>query len=410
MGAPAGRVSELSQHWVKAGHEVTVLTGFPNHPDGVLRPEYRQRFRRLICRENIHGVKVVRSWLLPFPNRKPYERILNYSSFFASASVTGSFLEKPDAVVASSPQLLVGLSGWWVARLNRVPFVLEVRDLWPESLVAVGVGNSDSTLHRVLARIAGFLYREADHIVVVTPAFREYLVRKWQVAEEKISLVTNGVETKAFSPQPADPVLRHELGAEGKFVVSFIGTLGLAHGLDTLIATAERLRATDPDILFLLVGEGADRERILKTATAKGLANVRFVPQQLRERVPAYIAASDVCLVMLKKSPVFQTVIPTKMLEFMSCAKPVILGVDGQARDIIERSNAGIYVEPENPAALCEAVLRLRDQHMTREMLGRNGREYIVRNLSRERTAIEYLDVLSQVIAGTSISEAAVAA
>lgn len=410
MGAPAGRVSELSQHWVKAGHEVTVLTGFPNHPDGVLRPEYRQRFRRLICRENIHGVKVVRSWLLPFPNRKPYERILNYSSFFASASVTGSFLEKPDAVVASSPQLLVGLSGWWVARLNRVPFVLEVRDLWPESLVAVGVGNSDSTLHRVLARIAGFLYREADHIVVVTPAFREYLVRKWQVAEEKISLVTNGVETKAFSPQPADPVLRHELGAEGKFVVSFIGTLGLAHGLDTLIATAERLRATDPDILFLLVGEGADRERILKTATAKGLANVRFVPQQLRERVPAYIAASDVCLVMLKKSPVFQTVIPTKMLEFMSCAKPVILGVDGQARDIIERSNAGIYVEPENPAALCEAVLRLRDQHMTREMLGRNGREYIVRNLSRERTAIEYLDVLSQVIAGTTISEAAVAA
>jgi glycosyltransferase involved in cell wall biosynthesis len=294
--------------------------------------------------------------------------------------------------------------------LNRVPFVLEVRDLWPESLVAVGVGNPDSALHRVIARIAGFLYREADHLVVVTPAFREYLVRKWHVPEEKISVVPNGVETKAFCPQMPDPVLVEEIGAKGKFVVSFIGTLGLAHGLDTLIAAAERLRKVEPDILFLLVGEGADRERILKSTSAKGLSNVRFVPQQLRERVPAYIAASDVCLVLLKKSTVFETVIPTKMLEFMSCAKPVILGVDGQAREIVERSNAGVYVEPENAAALCEAVLRLRDQEITRETLGRNGREFIIRNLSRERTAIEYLDILTGVIAGATVSEAAVAA
>lgn len=410
MGAPAGRVSELSQHWVKAGHEVTVLTGFPNHPDGVLRAEYRGRFRRLICRENVEGVNVVRSWLLPFPNRKPYERMLNYSSFFASAAVTGSFLEKPEVVVASSPQLLVGLSGWWVARLNQVPFVLEVRDLWPESLVAVGVGAPDSALHRVLGRIAGFLYREADQIVVVTPAFREYLVRKWHVPAEKISVVPNGVETKAFCPQTPDPVLRQELGTEGKFVVSFIGTLGLAHGLDTLVTVAERLRESHSDIVFLLVGEGADRERILKLASARALSNVRFVPQQLRERVPAYIAASDVCLVLLRKSTVFETVIPTKMLEFMSCAKPVILGVDGQAREMIERSKAGIHIEPENPAALCDAILRLREQEAMRETLGRNGREYIVRNLSRERTAIEYLDILNGVLAGTGVSEAAVAA
>ena len=173
MGAPAARVSELSRHWAKAGHEVTVLTGFPNHPDGVIRPQYRRHFWRGVFREKSDGTNVVRSWLLPFPNRKPYERILNYSSFCASASMTGSFLARPDVVIATSPQLLVGLSGWWVAKLKGVPFALEIRDLWPESLAAVGVGNANSMLHRSIGKLAAFLYRRADHIVVVTPAFRE---------------------------------------------------------------------------------------------------------------------------------------------------------------------------------------------------------------------------------------------
>src|SRR5437764_7287951 len=200
MGAPAARVSELSRHWVHAGHEVTVLTGFPNHPDGIIKPEYRRRFRRIIFRETIDGISLVRTWLLPFPNRKSHERILNYSSFCLSAPITVSFLDRPDVVIATSPQLLVGLSGWWIAKLKRVPFVLEVRDLWPESLAAVGVGDPNSLLSRALGRIAGFLYHQANHIVVVTPAFRDHLIRKWRVQEEKISIVQNGVETELFSP------------------------------------------------------------------------------------------------------------------------------------------------------------------------------------------------------------------
>src|SRR5258708_39536671 len=150
MGAPAARVSELARHWVRAGHQVTVLTGFPNHPDGVVRPEYRKRFRRLVCRETVDGVQVVRTWLLPFPNRKAYERMLNYSSFCVSAAVTGSFLERPDVVIATSPQLLVGLSGWWAARMKGMAFVLEVRDLWPESLAAGGEWGSVAYVHRAL--------------------------------------------------------------------------------------------------------------------------------------------------------------------------------------------------------------------------------------------------------------------
>jgi glycosyltransferase involved in cell wall biosynthesis len=410
MGAPAARVSELAQRWAQSGHDVTVLTGFPNHPNGIIRPEYRESFRRMIFRERVRDVNVVRSWLLPLPNRRPLERMLNYSSFLVSAAITGSFLGAPDAVIASSPQLLVGLAGWWISRLKHVPFIFEVRDLWPESLVAVGVSNAKSVLNRSLARIAAFLYQRADHIVVVTPAFREFLISRWQIPAEKISVVPNGVETKIFAPQFADHNLRKKLGGEGKFVASFIGTMGLAHGLNTLIAAAERFQKTEPDVLFMLVGEGADRERITATAQAKGLSNIRFVPQQLRERVPDYIAASDACLVLLKKSEVFETVIPTKMLEFMSCAKPVILGVGGQAREMIESSRAGVCIEPENVDQLCDAILRLQKEDWLRESLGRNGREYIIRNLSRERTADEYLQVLNVIIPGRRESEAAVAA
>jgi glycosyltransferase involved in cell wall biosynthesis len=387
-------VSELSRYWVQAGHEVTVLTGFPNHPDGVVRREYRKHFFRGIFREQVQGIEVVRTALLPFPNRKAYERMLNYSSFCASAALAGSFLGRPDVVIATSPQLLVGLSGWWVSKIKAVPFVLEIRDLWPESLSAVGVGSDNSLLHRTLARLARFLYKTADHIVVVTPPFRKRLIENWQVPPEKISVIQNGVETNLFNPQAHDPALRATLNAEGKFVVSYIGTLGLAHGLETLIAAAEKLQPVSPQVLFLLVGEGAERERITALAKSKKLNNICFVLQQSREKIPAYISASDACLVLLKQSEVFETVIPTKMLEFMSCGRPVILGVNGEAQRILENSRSGIHIAPEDPDALCSAILRLSHHPSMCEAFGRNGREYIVENLSRKHTSVGYLDVL----------------
>lgn len=410
MGAPAARVSELARHWTNAGHEITVLTGFPNHPDGVLRPEYRARFRRLMCREILDGIDVVRTWLLPFPNRKPHERILNYSSFCVSASMTGSFLSRPDIVIATSPQLLVGLAGWWISRLKGVPFVLEIRDLWPESLAAVGVGNSNSRLHCMIGKMASFLYRRASHVVVVTPAFRDRLIEDWRVPADKISIVQNGVETTLFSPGSRENEILASLNLEGKFVASFIGTIGLAHGLETLIAAAARLQAEAPDVVLLLVGEGADRERIQQRAREQGLSNVRFVPQQPRARIPAYIAASDVCLVLLRKSAVFETVIPTKMLEFMSCGRPVILGVGGQARDILLSAQAGLAITPGNSDELCAAILTMKENPAMRASLGRNGREYIVQNLSRQRTASAYLDVLGMLTTGEEQSDNAAAA
>ncbi len=395
MGAPAARAAELSRHWAAAGHEVTVLTGFPNHPTGVVPPEYRDKFRRLVAHEHTDGVNVVRTWLLPFPNRNAYKRMLNYSSFCASAASTGLFLSRPDVVIATSPQLLVGLSGWWLARWKRVPFIFEVRDLWPESLAAVGMGKENSLLHRTLAKIAGFLYRHSDRVVVVTPAFEDYLVEHRRVPREKISVVENGVETQLFAPEPATG-LRRELGVDGKFVVSYIGTMGMAHGLETIIAAAVQLRDTNPEIVFLLLGEGADKDRIVALAHDRGLNNLRFVDQQPREKIPAHICASDVCLVLLKKTDLFKTVLPTKMLEFMSCARPVILGVDGQARTILEEAGGGLAIEPENSDALVNAIRSLAaNREMARE-LGRNGREHMIRKFSRHQTAEKYIRVLER--------------
>jgi len=241
------------------------------------------------------------------------------------------------------------------------------------------------------------LYRHSDRVVVVTPAFQDYLVDHWAVPRKTISVIENGVETQLFAPQPATD-LRRELGAQGRFVVAYIGTMGMAHGLETIIAAAAQLRDTHPEIVFLVLGEGAEKERIAALARERRLNNLRFVDQQPREKIPAYICASDVCLVLLRKADLFKTVIPTKMLEFMSCARPVILGVDGQARTILEQAHGGLAVEPENSEALVNAILYLAANREKAAELGRNGREYIVREFSRRQTAEKYLRDLESLL------------
>ena len=202
MGAPAARASELAHHWSVPGHDVSVLTGFPNHPTGVVPDQWRPRLRRLVYREQVDGVSVYRTWLWPLPNRKAHERMRNYASFCISAALRGLTLPRPDVVIASSPQLLVGLSGWWISFTRQVPLVFEVRDLWPESLVAVGAGRENSLLYTALSKIARFLYERSALIVVVTSAFKEHLIRRWRVPAQKIAVIENGVETELFKPLP----------------------------------------------------------------------------------------------------------------------------------------------------------------------------------------------------------------
>jgi colanic acid biosynthesis glycosyl transferase WcaI len=396
MGAPAARASELARHWARLGHNVTILTGFPNHPTGVVPEEWRSRLRRLHCTEIVDGVRVVRTWLWALPNRQAHERIRNYASFCLSAAVSGLALPKPDVVIATSPQLLCALAGWWLAFWKRVPFVFEVRDLWPESLVAVGAGSEGSLLHRTLSAIAEFLYRRANRIVVVAPAFKDHLMRYWAVPETKISIVENGVEADMFRLDPAAVAIRKQLKVEDRFLICYIGTMGNAHGLETLITAAEELKTALSSGMFLLIGEGAEKERIMELAASHGLTNILFLGQQPRERIPAYVSAADICLVMLKKSELFKTVIPTKLLEYMACERPVIVAVDGQARQIVEEAGGGVFVEPEDSHAMVESIVDLAANPERRQAMGARGRQYIVRKFSREKTAEEYIRVLER--------------
>lgn len=396
MGALAGRAAELSRHWAAAGHCASVLTGFPNHPSGVITPEYSDRFRRLFYREQVDGVDVVRTWLLPYPNRKPIERILNYGSFFVSATIRGAFLDRPDVVIGTSPPLPIAMAGYNIARLKRVPFIFEVRDLWPESLEGVGLGSDKSSIYRTVASIVRYLYEHSDHIVVVTPAFKDYLHEKWGVPLSKISVVVNGVETNHFIPAAPSEELRKEFRIAGKFVVSYIGTMGMAHGLETLLDVAEGLRSIS-EIAVLMVGDGGNREHLMQMTAQRNLQNVVFAGQQPRERVPAIVNASDVCLVLLKNEAVFKTVIPTKMLEFMSCGRPVVLSVGGQAERILNEAAGGISVEPGNAGAIAEAVRALYADPALRLRCGESGRRFIIDRMARESTASQYLDVLARI-------------
>jgi glycosyltransferase involved in cell wall biosynthesis len=396
--APAARASELGKLWAAAGQDVMVLTGFPNHPIGKVHPQYRAKLWRLFMSDDSQGVRVRRTWLMPLPNGKSWQRMLNYGSFFVSAAIRGIFLPKPEVVIATSPQLLVGLAGCIVAKWKRVPFVLEVRDLWPESLEAVGASSSNSVLVKVLKRVAGLLYRNAAHIVVVTFPFKDHLQKHWGIPQEKISIIVNGVDHHTFFPQPTDPQILREFGLEGKFVVGYFGTIGNAHGIETLVHAAKITAAVDPRIVFFVVGEGADKEILRELIERNNLGNIRMFPGQPRHRMPAIIAASDLCLVLLKDAELFKTVIPTKMLEFMSCGRPVVAAVAGEAARLVENAGAGICVPPGNSTAVAQAIFSLAGDATQRQRLAGNGRKFIVSSAARESTARDYISLLQHLI------------
>jgi len=389
--APAARVHELSRSWVQAGAGVTVLTAFPNHPGGILPREYRGK---LYAAEEVDGIRIHRTFIYPAANKEFWGRILNYGSFAASALVTGALkLKTADVVVATSPQFLVALSGFLLAKLLGAPFVFEVRDLWPASIVAVGALKEGSLLVAMLGVLERFLYRRAHHIVVVTDSCRRLIAAKG-IPESKISVSRNGVDLNAFYPGPKPQALLRRHALEGKFVVSYIGTIGMAHGVRMLLDAAERMQR-EPDIHFVVVGEGAESAGLAALAKRKGLRNLTFLGAVPRSEVREWIAASDVCAVVLRDRPLFRTVVPSKMFEFMACARPLIVAVAGEAAQLLERAGAGIPIAPEDLAGFCSAVLALKRDPALREDMGNSGRRFVEENFDREAQARRYLAMLA---------------
>lgn len=405
MGALAGRAAELSRHFAALGHDASVLTGFPNHPRGVVFPEYLERSHRFFFRENINGVDVIRTSFLLRPNRGALDRALSYSSFCLSAIFRGIFLESPDVVIGTSPPLPIAIAGYIIGRLKGANVIFEVRDLWPESLEGVGIGEKKSWIYTFVAAVVRFLYKHSDHIVVVTPAFKEYLNKSWNVPLEKMSVVVNGVETERFRPQSSDPEIRRQLGIpDNQFVAAYVGTMGMAHGLETLLQVAALLQDRAPQITLLMVGDGGNRNDLLKIVAGRQLRNLVVAEPQPREKIPAIINSADVCLSLLKNQAVFKTVIPTKMLEYMACGRPVVLSVGGQAEQILREADAGISVEAENPAAITDAILAMYSDPAARKRFGENGRKYVTTNMERSKTARDYLDVLARLTGKSAVA------
>jgi glycosyltransferase involved in cell wall biosynthesis len=392
-GAPAARVSELARAWVEAGHQVTVLTGLPNHPTGIVPPEYR---RRVLAIEDFHGVRVVRTWIYAAANRGRVRRSLAYASFAASAALWGQFhVGRPDVLIATSPQFLCAVAGHAIARTRSLPFVFEVRDLWPESIVAVGALPEGHPVVRGLTLVEEHLYRQADRIVVVTDSFAARL-RQRGVPADKIEVVKNGVDLDRFVPGSRETPLRERLGYAGKFVVSYVGTHGMAHGLDRVLDAAAALRAQDK-IRFLFVGEGAERQRLQARAKTEALDNVTFLGALPRDAMTEVYATSDLCLVALRKLKLFQTVLPSKIFEILGMARPLLLSVDGEARALVEASGGGICVPPEDTAAMTEVILRLAQNPAACREMGQRGRAYVEEHFDRTRLALRYLGILQEV-------------
>ena len=391
--APAARVHELSRAWVQAGHHVSVLTAFPNHPSGRIPKPYRGK---LWSTEQLDGIRVLRSWLYAVPNRGVGRRGLDHLSFMLTLLLFSlPRLGRVDVVVASSPTLFSALAAWLIARLRRVRFVLEVRDLWPEAIVELGLLPAHSPAARALAVLARFLYARADGVVVVTHAFAGRLAAQG-VPHAKLSVIPNGADLQLFAPGSDGRVTRAALGLDNRFVVGYIGSHGTSHGLDAVLDAA----AQQPDVQYLLVGDGAERDRLLAERDRRGLRNVRMLASVPKAQVPVLYAAADVCLVPLRDVPLFDTFVPSKLFEVLAAGRPIVGAVRGEARSILERSGGALVVDPEDGGGIATAVARLRGDAALREELGRRGRAFAEQYYNRDQLAQRYLDLLRELVPG----------
>ena len=392
--APAARVHEFARAWVRAGHNVSVITTFPNHPVGRIAPEYRGRWWST---ERLDGIRVLRCWLYAVPNRGVGRRGLDHLSFMLTCLLFGlPRIGRVDVVIASSPTLFSALSAWLIARIKRVPFVLEVRDLWPEAIVELGLMQPGPGV-RLLQRLARFLYARAARVVVVTEPFADRLAAQG-IPRAKLVVIPNGADTRLFAPSVLNQdAARSTLGLNGRFVVAYVGSHGLSHGLGAMLDAA----AAQPEVNFLMVGDGADRDRLLAERDRRRLTNVEMRPSVDKSLVPALYAAADACVVPLRDVPLFETFVPSKLFEVLAAGRPIVGAVRGEAREILVRSGGALLVEPERGDQLAEAIERLRRNASLRTELGRRGRAFAEQFYDRDALADRYLRVLQEVVAGS---------
>lgn len=392
VNATAGRTYDHAVRWAKQpGVTVTVITNHPSHPRGKIFPGHRNR---ALTRENVDGIEVFRVKGLFAANAGRLRRMLSFLFFVLAIWPAVLRAGRPDLVVATSPQLLCALAGLLTAWFKRRPFVMEVCDIWPESIVSVGV-MQDGVFIRLLEMLEMLLYRHAALIITATQGIKGVLMQRG-IDARKIVAVTNGVDLERFRPEPIPAEIKQRIGAGDKFLASYIGTVGLAHGLEVLIDAARLLR-DQIHIQLLVVGDGAAWQALADGAAS--LDNLHVLPAVSKEEVKYYYAASDVCLVLIKKEPLFQASIPSKVFELMAMSRPIIHSVPGgEFERLIADAGCGVMVEPEDAQGLADSIMRMAEEPERRAAMGRAGRVYVTAHYTRDHLAARYLAALRKVV------------
>lgn len=394
IGAPSARLHSLARNFRSLGHEVVVVTGFPNHPTGVIPPVYRGR---LTAKEDIDGVVVLRNWIFATPNEGVVKKTLGHLSFMlTSVCLGGPRMGSVDVIVVSSPTFFSVISAWALSKLKGVPFVFEVRDLWPAVFVDLGIIKNRLVI-RMLEALEMFLYRRSAAVVTVTESFRKDILSRG-IPSSKVVTITNGVDLKDFSPGRPDHALETLLGVGGRFVILYLGAHGISHALEAILRSAQALQE-QRDLLFVFVGEGAEKRKLVDCAKKWGLENVRFLDGQPRDRALDFYRLADIALVPLRDVPLFDGFIPSKMFEIMACAKPIVASLRGEAADILTSSKAAVVVSPEDSRAIAGAILELKNDRPRMEKMGEAGRSFVKKHYQRRMLAERYSKLLESIVA-----------
>ena len=384
LDEPGGtRHHELARHLQRRGHQVTVIASPVSYLTGTKQdPRVRKQ-------TDDQGVTILRSYTLPVLHRSFILRVFSFLSFMISSFINGLFVRQVDLVWGTTPPIFQGPTAWLLARLKGVPFILEVRDLWPAFAIAVGVLKNKFliSLSEILER---FLYRHADQVVVNSPGFIQHVEER---GAKQVSLVPNGSDPEMFEPKSDGEQFRRKFGLEDRFVVLYAGAHGMSNDLDVVLDAAENLR-DDPAIQIVLLGSGKEKSRLRAAADQRNLDNVLFLPPVPKIEMPEVLAGADACLAILKPIEMYKTTYPNKVFDYMAAGRPVILAIDGVIREVVEEAQAGVFVPPGNWAALAGAIRKLATNPEKCRTMGVNGRKLVESRFAREAFADKFAAIL----------------
>lgn len=382
---------ELAKFLQSRGHELVIVASDLNYQTGKRTVERKGVFAEQV----IDGVRVLRAYIYPALHRSYFWRVISFFSFMFSSIWTAFQVKDVDLVLGTTPPIFQAVSAWFVASIRRKPFLLEVRDLWPEFGVSMGVLKNPIVI--ALGRwLEKFLYARATHILVNSPAYKDYMIGKG-VPEKKITFIPYGTDVDMFNPRVDGSFIRNELGLQNKFIVLYAGALGQANDIDTLLRAAERLKQYDK-IHFVLFGDGKERPRLQNEAERKNLSNVIFAGVRPKKDMPRVVASADVCLAILQDIPMFRTTYPNKVFDYMAAGRATVLVIDGITRELIESSYGGVFVQPNDDETLAETILDLSNNMDIVQQMGQNAREYLVEHLDRRDKLNETLELLISLV------------